>query len=711
MSDYDKKFFNACNLCNNNDFVEDEFGCLACTQCGSLSKNHIKVELDYEDVNKRMRNRMKKVNNEEENDCEMEVNNEINNIEEEFTNCNTSIMCDSEIRISNNNIKEKSINEIFHEYQEIFIKLNKLFYITNKNLCYFKIIQPDEDLNIYSAKTNYSTQQHYENLMYSQNNNNSENNFNDSDYKNIFDVSKIIWFDLINKEFQNQNKSTNRLKKKFRSRKHTEETKEKMTKEKYKEELKSRKLKEKNIIEIDDYKSLNLRKKEKVLKFIDEYDQVKNDFTQNDLNYENVLKSQQNKNLSFEEAIHRYFTEKSLDYKMLHSEKKFDELNSNLNNDNILSLINIIFIISNNFFFSKDFIYSYRRFDLLNSETRVEMSELKHMKYVNKERFWKLCDKHRKDFNVTISFQEFFIKTCNIIEMPQIFMRLCIKLYEKMMGVIEKNVNHIYTHENFMIAIIIYAIKLLYGLNDLPYLIFLDNENLNPNQINDSRTREFIESIIRGLELVNIYGPKDWLFKIIKELPSLQNLLKKLSNLIKTEKESNVIWEGSEFKKNYQSKYKENFKNFAEKVWFNKQGNTSLLNKVNEIKTNKLFNSSHINNKLNTKVKFSNKFAQKLQKKHEIDGIMTNNFLNEELEFYDDLQNIYKEKIGKKLEVPLPCDTIIKFHRQAYKFDGITPPESELIVYFFFKNFFKIDYQVLRKCNKIVEQFVNEKLG
>ena len=84
------------------------------------------------------------------------------------------------------------------------------------------------------------------------------------------------------------------------------------------------------------------------------------------------------------------------------------------------------------------------------------------------------------------------------------------------------------------------------------------------------------------------------------------------------------------------------------------------------------------------------------------------NMQNQKHDLYD-LQNIYKEKIGKKLEVPLPCDNIIKFNRQAYKFGGITPPESELIVYYFFTKYYKIDYKVFRKCNKFIEKFVNEK--
>lgn len=53
---------------------------------------------------------------------------------------------------------------------------------------------------------------------------------------------------------------------------------------------------------------------------------------------------------------------------------------------------------------------------------------------------------------------------------------------------LKKNITHIYTHETLLLATLIFMIKLLYGLNDLPYLIFLEKENLNPNQVNDPIT-------------------------------------------------------------------------------------------------------------------------------------------------------------------------------------------------------------------------------
>ena len=234
-------------------------------------------------------------------------NKETNNIDDDFTNCNTSIVCDSE-SLDNNISKEKSksIYEVFQETQELFIKLNKIFYISNKNLCYLKINQfPQEDFNIESTQSSTFSPQHL--LCKNQNNinNKSYNYLSDNEFQKIFQISKIIWFDLLHKEFAIQSKSSNPMKKKFRSRKNTEDSLKKINiKKSFKDELSTRKLKAKNIIEINDYLNLNLKKKEKVMKFIDEYDQVKNEFTQQDLTYENVLKKcENNKNLNFEQAI------------------------------------------------------------------------------------------------------------------------------------------------------------------------------------------------------------------------------------------------------------------------------------------------------------------------------------------------------------------------------------------------------------------------
>jgi hypothetical protein len=198
-------------------------------------------------------------------------------------------------------------------------------------------------------------------------------------------------------------------------------------------------------------------------------------------------------------------------------------------------------------------------------------------------------------------------------------------------------------------------------------------------------------------------------------MPPLHNLLKTLSELTKKDKENCVLWESDDFKTNTKSSYKEEFKTFADKIWFQKQGNRNLLKKLQEIQNKEIQNnnanlasSSNIA-KTRTKVRISNKFSEKLRSKQELSEVKPNAFLQEELEFYNELSQLCSKKNGKKLEVPLPCDSVISFKKKAYKFEGICPPESELVVYYFFKSFFKIDYCVLKKTTKMLEKFVKEK--
>ena len=64
--------------------------------------------------------------------------------------------------------------------------------------------------------------------------------------------------------------------------------------------------------------------------------------------------------------------------------------------------------------------------------------------------------------------------------------------------------------------------------------------------------------------------------------------------------------------------------------------------------------------------------------------------------------NLKKKKM-KSCEVPFPCDTYLRFNKKAMKFDGMTPPLSELIIMYYFSKYFKVEYKVLKKCCKIIE--------
>lgn len=147
---------------------------------------------------------------------------------------------------------------------------------------------------------------------------------------------------------------------------------------------------------------------------------------------------------------------------------------------------------------------------------------------------------------------------------------------------------------------------------------------------------------------------------------------------------------------------------------------------------NDLKNKENINNDNNKNfdkkeikfnIKFSKKFEDKLKFKNK--NILNNNsitnaanekgknnikqlnkFLREEIDFYKMLAK--KNKKNKKIAIPLPCDTIVRFNKKAFKFDGIVPPTTELVIYYLFSRYFEIEVQVLRKCIKILEKVIDD---
>ena len=79
-------------------------------------------------------------------------------------------------------------------------------------------------------------------------------------------------------------------------------------------------------------------------------------------------------------------------------------------------------------------------------------------------------------------------------------------------------------------------------------------------------------------------------------------------------------------------------------------------------------------------------------------------FIQEELDFYQKLNNK-----KKRVEVPFPCDTYVRFNKQAFKFENVTPPLSEMVTLFYFSKLFKVEYKVLKKCYKNIEKIVEDR--
>lgn len=152
-------------------------------------------------------------------------------------------------------------------------------------------------------------------------------------------------------------------------------------------------------------------------------------------------------------------------------------------------------------------------------------------------------------------------------------------------------------------------------------------------------------------------------------------------------KTNNLKKINNNYKINASVKLSVNFRNkvskkFSLNSYTNKEFNTSPIGS-NEIKDKIYIQNSNYNNPKITK------------------------FLKEELDFYKRL--LKKNKINKNIIIPLPCDTIIKFNKKAFKFSGVTPPTSELIIFYLFSKLFQTEVQVLRKATKILELYLDNK--
>ncbi len=116
-----------------------------------------------------------------------------------------------------------------------------------------------------------------------------------------------------------------------------------------------------------------------------------------------------------------------------------------------------------------------------------------------------------------------------------------------------------------------------------------------------------------------------------------------------------------------------------------------------------------MSNNYKVNVKFSKSIMNKREKEEQRIGSSENDFhsfIQEELEFYNNLN----KKNKKSAVVPFPCDTYVRYHKQAFKFEKVTPPLSELVTLYFFSKLFKVEFKILKKCYKNIEKVVEDKL-
>lgn len=710
-----------CEVCNGTEYSEHESGFYVCCTCGTITQIRHGMDIDYADVNKGLLVLRKKVVD-ADNEADIDKNTEMGGCDTLMNTCANSEWGDSTTtyrsisKKSNQPVKSKK--DIFYDHQKLFV-------------------------NLFRSVAFYQWQQF-----------GKEDNFEASDYyQTISNLAKATWKEFIKEEYSAQMKQVRPKPKQTRSRRNTEDehgqgnkfgsyhhnnynhNSTRPKKRSIREQLKTRKVKNYNIENIDEYKDKKLKKQDKMNLFIEEFDQVKSYILSQSnilykegidpseaLSFRNIIIISKalgltlKPNSSFEEIIHQIFTHCGLNLMSVFKESHFDESKSRFTPDYFLMMMYSIFnnpkIITHSFGESKvkpslllvgDLTHLYRSFKLNN----LYNSEIKFLKYLNKEKLLKLLhgeiERNRnlssKNYRRVINF------ICeNILTLPQFFTNFCSRIYSLVEKVITKKISHIYNLENFVLGIVFYAIKVFYGLNDLPYLtaLFQYYQKNNDEKIDNEASA--------SIHLFMEHSYKDSLFNYYKQMPCITKFIDTIKQRISKNERNCNLSDSYDLKRSYDMEYKTNFIEYNEKIFTNLENSFTTSNIfAMEKKIDQLCGGNNSTRKtFNMSVKMSEKFMLKKRKTFGPQIKNSNTFLKEEIEFYKKLE---KKKKMTNCEIPLPCDTYLRYDKKAMKFEGVTPPLSELILLYYLCKLFRVDYKVVKKCFKIIEKSIEEKIS
>jgi hypothetical protein len=691
-----------CENCSSDEYMEHDSGFYVCMACGVMSSIRFGLQVDWGELN--MRGHFKRKSGEDDDDMDEGYHAiDTPDYTTTMTTCNNSVYNDNK-RSSKLLSSKKSLSETLSEHQDIFIKLFKgiIFYYKREEF----------------AETDFNT--FFEEFK------------NDERITKLFANSKKAWEEFLITEYQNQvglKKPTWRNTYKVRSRRNTEDERfqvsnynhnsgGKAKKRHLREELKQRKLKSKNISSIDDYRRSTIKNKDKMRKFIEEYDQVVTllrglqdtllnehnihlDFNNEGISLKTLIQICRAFNVgikddvSYEDIIHQLFIAKELDYVNLYTERHYDDTKSNLNGNYFLAMFDkVLNSTPGSLMLFRDLISFYKNFEL---NYLFDKRELKLLKYISKDKLIKLLEKNYSSFTLPkISFM--FRTICEgRLGLPDYFSTICFKLYSSLEIGIKKHIGHQYSYENFVLGVIIYCLKLFYGLNDLPYLIICLKEG------------GFFENLVDTFEILSNFAEKDKLYGYYLQMPKLTTVLGNLVNIIKKDEQNFLLWEGQDFKNFHTVEYKEHFIKYNNNNLYKVESSNSYsLKHINELE-NKYKNNFEPKKmaQKNISLKISEKFKAKNVSKSE--PLELRPFIKEEIDFYTKVAQKYKNKKPNNIEIPLPCDNYIKFNKKAFKFDGVTLPESELVIYSFFSKYFSTGFKTLKKTCRIIESLVEKK--
>ena len=447
--------------------------------------------------------------------------------------------------------------------------------------------------------------------------------------------------------------------------------------------------------------------KEKInISNIIEYEQlikVCNELGINTKKEKNILINDEEENLNFESLIHLIFIKQQLEYKVKYDETNIQSLNE-INSNHFLFLIyqsfyhkkihlllNDILYLYNNFFYIQNLSFEEINFLFLNNFKKLKA----HINWFD----------NKLDNNSISKKAESIIEkiTNHILKMPDIFSFLCKYLFKILHnnGKIKLIISSKYIIEYVCIGIVLFCLKIIYGLNDLPYMCLI---------INNINKKYFYYDDIELNEKLDIFKENtknDGLMKLYNSFPSELDLINILINEIKFRNANSLLINSSQRKltydKNYKYKYIDINLNYLYKNFYDdfSQDISELEEKYKntKIKTN---NNNKKKKKI-WKISTTNKFNKKLDI-IENPPKNYNPFLKEEFSFH---KSIYKNDTSN-VEFPLPFDTYIRMKKHSQKILINYHRPTELMFLFLFSEYFKIDYLSLRTITKLIEYYLEK---
>lgn len=415
---------------------------------------------------------------------------------------------------------------------------------------------------------------------------------------------------------------------------------------------------------------------------------------------------------SFEELIHLIFTKQQLNYKTVHNvDDEDNKITNGINSNHFLFLIYEIFNFNKIPLLISDILFNYKSFFYIN---KLSLEEVNFLFLLNFKKFkahinW--SDNRLDETSLSKKAEGIIDKICiHILKMPKLFNFLC-KYIFKRLHVNEKiklilTTSSKYIVEYICIAIIFFCLKIVYGLNDLPYMSLLIN-NINKGYFNYENDIDIIEH----LKTFQKNTKNDKICQIYKDFPSELDIINTLINEIKNRNNNSLLIEKDQRKLNYSQEFKNKYIDVNVNYLYNKfyfgssQDINDLEKKYSRYKATK--NDNDIKDKRKNKKKWKISKTKQFEKKIEnIENPIKkfNPFIEEEFNFHE---SVFRNK-ETNVEFPLPFDTYIRMKKHSQKILVNYHRPSEMMFMYLFSEFFKIDYLSLRTLTRLVEYYLEK---